>query len=1040
MADVTKKVIVDITLNDVEAKRQALAKVNSEIIKLKIEQDNLKDSIKLTGIATKEQTAQLQLLDSQLRVLNQDQKAAQKDFDNATRAVKSQMGSIEQMRATVAILSKEYYAMGEAERVTSTRGKELAAQIEALNTKINETKLGVNDSTSNIGKYEQATVSLRTEMRQLTQILAQMELQGKSNSKEYREMVVRLGQVKDAVGDVQARSKFFADDARYITGVTQAVQGLVGAFSIYQGVVALVDKEDKELQETMKRIQSLMVIMMGLQQVANTLNKDSAARVMFSVAAEKARAIQLAVTTRAQAANNVAQAKGTIAAYTQAGAWKVLNTVMKSNWFLAIAAAIIAVTVLMVKLSQRSAEYAQKLQEASFHSERFNEWQKEIVENTTKANEKYIDEKVTLDSLFKALQSTNTKQADRVKLIKEINDKYGSYLPNMLTEKSTAEDIAAAYKSIAEGMKLKLQQEIATENAKASLKAAARAGEDIRSLQNQIKWLREAKQAWDIANEAFKTEGEAEGRLLMARLPTEHAFATKRLKELGFGYAETEKAVAILQTQLQTLNQEQDAYTSSANNSAEAAAKLVAGVLDLDDKGGKATKTQAEHRKEIKATGTDYLDLMDKVKQVTGQLFNDRMQADLAALDAEILALRNTLTDGYLKGIISKEDYEAALTKLGEKGEKERADIRKKYGMEAIEKEFERATIMADEDRMKALQAEEKFIKDKLAIAERGSNEELKLQAELHKNLTEQQLEQISIDTQLAWDNEREVYLIKRDAIQAQIELEAEGSKRRAELEQELTELKKKEAQKQVDITRDAISAAVDILSMYYDYQNNKDQQALEEYENRQDERKQDLKNRLDQGVLSQSDYDRQIRKIEADAIRERKRVERDAAKRARDIAALQTIINTASGIAAALVGDPYSVGARIAIAAGVGAAQLALIYAQPLPSAAKGRYINGPSHAAGGEIIEAEGGEAIVNKVGTNRYLPFLDAIQRMSGGTPFINDGGYAAMTAAQRMHGGGTAQVVEAIKNMKIYTAIEDINRGQSRVNVTQNRATY
>lgn len=70
-------------------------------------------------------------------------------------------------------------------------------------------------------------------------------------------------------------------------------------------------------------------------------------------------------------------------------------------------------------------------------------------------------EKEAVDKLFKPLQDHNTLQRERRNLIKQINDKYGSYLANMLSEKSTAFDIAQAYalinqqlkeKSILEGM------------------------------------------------------------------------------------------------------------------------------------------------------------------------------------------------------------------------------------------------------------------------------------------------------------------------------------------------------------------------------------------------------------------------------------------------------------------------------------------------------------------------------------------------------------------------------------------------------------
>jgi hypothetical protein len=57
----------------------------------------------------------------------------------------------------------------------------------------------------------------------------------------------------------------------------------------------------------------------------------------------------------------------------------------------------------------------------------------------------YVKEKVALDDLFVSLSDVNLKGEDRKAVIDEINNQYGQYLPNLLTEASTAEDVAAAY-------------------------------------------------------------------------------------------------------------------------------------------------------------------------------------------------------------------------------------------------------------------------------------------------------------------------------------------------------------------------------------------------------------------------------------------------------------------------------------------------------------------------------------------------------------------------------------------------------------------
>ncbi len=66
----------------------------------------------------------------------------------------------------------------------------------------------------------------------------------------------------------------------------------------------------------------------------------------------------------------------------------------------------------------------------------------------TETNKRLAEEKINLDVLFTKLKDVNISTEERAKLIDQINTQYGKYLPSLLTEKSTAEDIDKAYKAI----------------------------------------------------------------------------------------------------------------------------------------------------------------------------------------------------------------------------------------------------------------------------------------------------------------------------------------------------------------------------------------------------------------------------------------------------------------------------------------------------------------------------------------------------------------------------------------------------------------
>ncbi|MGD9931765.1 MAG: hypothetical protein AB7U05_17225 [Mangrovibacterium sp.] len=66
---------------------------------------------------------------------------------------------------------------------------------------------------------------------------------------------------------------------------------------------------------------------------------------------------------------------------------------------------------------------------------------------TSELNKEITDEIIKLDSLFKALKSSGEGTEQRADAIKLVNDRYGDYLKNLLTEKSTLEDIETAQRN-----------------------------------------------------------------------------------------------------------------------------------------------------------------------------------------------------------------------------------------------------------------------------------------------------------------------------------------------------------------------------------------------------------------------------------------------------------------------------------------------------------------------------------------------------------------------------------------------------------------
>lgn len=143
-----------------------------------------------------------------------------------------------------------------------------------------------------------AQTSLRAQLRQVREQLAQLEQTegvGVRQTEKFRELQREAGRLADALSDAQAQTRVFSDDNATITGVITGISGVAGAFSAAQGALSLFGVENDKVQEAMLKVQSLMAITTGLQQVANALNKDSAFRLIIVA---KAKDMLAAATSR----------------------------------------------------------------------------------------------------------------------------------------------------------------------------------------------------------------------------------------------------------------------------------------------------------------------------------------------------------------------------------------------------------------------------------------------------------------------------------------------------------------------------------------------------------------------------------------------------------------------------------------------------------------------------------------------------------------------------------------------------------------------
>lgn len=254
--------------------------------------------------------------DKLLSVLNESKKAIQnfstaavsggkgidRAFENAAAAIEKGFADIDRIvdtnKASLAKLQEEYKRLSSeaAKAFSEARDADYRRYIEAAKNIQSEITLReklINEAQATADQLLQeekalkkqketaeknvsTQISLRTQLRNVREELALLEANGQRGTEAFKKLQQEAGRLTDAIGDATTQARIFSHDNRGLQGMISGLSGVVGAFSAAQGAVALFAGENEDLQKVMLKVQSLMSITIGLQQVANTINKDSA--------------------------------------------------------------------------------------------------------------------------------------------------------------------------------------------------------------------------------------------------------------------------------------------------------------------------------------------------------------------------------------------------------------------------------------------------------------------------------------------------------------------------------------------------------------------------------------------------------------------------------------------------------------------------------------------------------------------------------------------------------------------------------------------
>jgi len=185
-------------------------------------------------------------------------------------------------KADVQDLEKEFVDLLKTLKLTDDQIKFLSDNIDEVSKEIAQLDANqIKEIADEAGKMGNEFVSAKSELRELTNLINSGQLTGV----ELEEAEMRAAELTDRIGDVRERLKGLASDTRGLDLFVEGVSTIGAGFQLAEGTMALFGDESKELQQTLIKLNAVMAISNGLQQIGAVLTKKGGiAQLLYSTA------------------------------------------------------------------------------------------------------------------------------------------------------------------------------------------------------------------------------------------------------------------------------------------------------------------------------------------------------------------------------------------------------------------------------------------------------------------------------------------------------------------------------------------------------------------------------------------------------------------------------------------------------------------------------------------------------------------------------------------------------------------------------------
>ena len=861
---------------------------------------------------------QLQALTDKMK---QQEKAA-RDLSDQEKA------DAETIRQTVAIRERQQKALAENQRYYREEKEALKEQAKATKASIKELEKQVKAYKTLHGQSGRMVQQLRA----MREELQRMEDAGEFGTKAFMDLAIAAGKLEDQIGDTQARIRVLSSDTIGLDTAMGVADGLSGAFYVATSAAEVFGNDLEALQEAFYRVQAAMSVVSGVQQIANTINKDSVVSVVAQTAAAKLRERAEAKVAVATAASTAATGAQTIATKLATKAQIGLNTAIAASplgWLIGIiAVAVAAVAGLafgVYKLWEAFSDRGQAMKQFREASKELENIQREnAVGQATRAQQQQELLRKQSDAQEEELRKAEARNASEVEMAqlslrhaKEKHDAIVRYNNDELARNQKEIDKLAAMVD-AKQRQVAAYRDGSRKQKKAMEELTEVEQQYAEALQKTADLETEKQDAWEAEQQAAEALKQARKQMRLdaeqANIDLMREGAAKEIAQINFNYREQLKAVqgnskeeialrkALLEKQAKEIAEVQRKYALQAQETAIQEQKNLLTAMS-----------------QYSGTEEDYADQIALTKKIS----EAEAQARIDALDKQVLG---------------EKEYEAQVEAIRLELANTLRDIDEQE-VQRLNENAKRETeilLTEAEARANALSGKEDVDQQKAIW-----NDYYNTRKEQIEQNAAFEIEAINRSTDTEEVKEQKKTQILAEALAEREALEREAADKTKEIDDEYIQL----LQEKMQAVADTFSSVMDYFQqasdLVFEAIGNNIQAEMDKLDEMYTTDAQEAKENANKKYISEKEL------ADKKAALEQKQAKYNKAQ-----ALIQAAINTALAVTSALATQPFLPMGPIAaaMAGAMGAAQIGIIAAKPIAQYAKGRKGGKGEYALVGE------------------------------------------------------------------------------------------